>query len=414
MPAGCASSSCVTTLVGGFSAPWGITVDGAGNIYVADARGNKVVEINRSTSPDLSYAAATPAGMEDSVDGTQTVTIANIGNTALTFSETSSAGAYNPSVGANFLWDNSSTCTQATSSATASLQPGASCTVAIDFSPLSTTTSGSVSSSVTLTDNAYPTTQIIGLSGTVATALTATQAIASEVLTYNTAASFTPVTGSGGTGTLTYSVSPALPSGLSFNTSTGAIGGTPMTASSATTYYVTVTDAVGFSNSNSFLLTVNPASQTLSFTSGTVPTSAAYNATFTPEAATSTSSLSTTISVSGGCSIASGVVTMTSGTTACKVMADQSGNTNYSAATEITQTVTASLASQSTLTVTGMPTTAQAYNASFTLGTSGGSGSGAVSFTASGACSCEFDIGAGDNEQRNGNLPDHGGQGGGQ
>ena len=385
MPAGCASSSCVTTLGGGFNEPIGVAVDGAGNVYVADAGGNYVVEINRSTSPDLSYATATPAGMEDSVDRTQTVTIANIGNTTLTFSETSSAGAYNPSVGANFLWGSASTCTQATSSATASLQPGASCTVAIDFSPLSSTIAGSVSSSVTLTDNAYPTTQTIGLNGTVASALTATQAIASEVLTYNTAASFTPVTGLGGTGTLTYSVSPALPSGLSFNTSTGAIGDTPMTASSATTYYVTVTDAVGFSNSNSFLLTVNPASQTLSFTSGTVPTSAAYNATFTP-AATSTSGLAAAITVSGGCSISSGVVTMTSGTTACVVKADQSGNSNYNAATEIMQSVTASTINQTLSFSTGTVPASSAYNATFTPAATATSGL-AAAITVSGGCS---------------------------
>jgi hypothetical protein len=128
------------------------------------------------------------------------------------------------------------------------------------------------------------------------------------------------------------------------------------------------------------------ANQTLSFTSGTVPASAAYNATFTP-GATSTSGLTAAITVSGGCSISAGVVTMTSGTTACVVKADQAGNGNYGAAAEITQSVTASLASQATLTVTGLPTAAQAYGTTFTVGTSGGSGTGTVSFTASGACS---------------------------
>ena len=55
-------------------------------------------------------------------------------------------------------------------------------------------------------------------------AVTATQAIASTTLTQNHAAtSFTPVTGSGGTGSLTYSVSPSLPRSSSLSASTIAM-----------------------------------------------------------------------------------------------------------------------------------------------------------------------------------------------
>lgn len=43
-------------------------------------------------------------------------------------------------------------------------------------------------------------------------------------------------------GSLTYSISPSLPSGLSLNTNTGAISGRPMATLSSTTYTVTVTD----------------------------------------------------------------------------------------------------------------------------------------------------------------------------
>jgi DNA-binding beta-propeller fold protein YncE len=45
MPAGCATSSCVTTLGGGFTEPFGVAVDGAGNIYVADTYNSKVKEM---------------------------------------------------------------------------------------------------------------------------------------------------------------------------------------------------------------------------------------------------------------------------------------------------------------------------------------------------------------------------------
>ncbi len=76
-----------------------------------------------------------------------------------------------------------------------------------------TTTSGAPSLS--------PSTQTV--SGTVGTAITATTAY--------TATDFT--------GSVTYSVSPSLPSGLSLDTSTGVISGTPTAAQSATSYTVT-------------------------------------------------------------------------------------------------------------------------------------------------------------------------------
>jgi hypothetical protein len=50
-------------------------------------------------------------------------------------------------------------------------------------------------------------------------------------------------------------------------------------------------------------------------------------------------------------------------------------------------TVTVQQASEATLAVTGMPSAAQAYGATFNVGYSGGSGTGAVTFAGSGACS---------------------------
>ena len=90
--------------------------------------------------------------------------------------------------------------------------------------------------------------------------LKATQAIATKSLTVNiTSPAFTPVAGSGGTGTLTYSISPVLPGGLNFSTATGAISGTPTAISSATSYTVTVTDQNSATATASFALTVNGA-----------------------------------------------------------------------------------------------------------------------------------------------------------
>ena len=67
-----------------------------------------------------------------------------------------------------------------------------------------------------------------------------------------------PVTGSGGTGTLTYTVSPALPTGLSMASTTGAISGTPTAASGPTVYTVTVADQAAASGTRQFSMTINP------------------------------------------------------------------------------------------------------------------------------------------------------------
>lgn len=103
------------------------------------------------------------------------------------------------------------------------------------------------------------------ISGTIslivnAAAPIATQAVASTALTQNHAAtSFTPVTGSGGTGSLTYSVSPPLPTGLSLASGTGAISGTPSATSGATIYTVTVKDSINATATTTFTLSVNSA-----------------------------------------------------------------------------------------------------------------------------------------------------------
>lgn len=55
--------------------------------------------------------------------------------------------------------------------------------------------------------------------------------------------SFRPIRATGGFGTLTYAITPALPAGLTFNTSTGFITGTATESSPQTQYSVTVSDS---------------------------------------------------------------------------------------------------------------------------------------------------------------------------
>jgi YVTN family beta-propeller protein len=89
------------------------------------------------------------------------------------------------------------------------------------------------------------------------------------------------------------------------------------------------------------------------------PASAAFNTSF-GVAATSSSGLAVAITTTGGCSgsgSGSATITMLSGTTACEVHYNQAGDSDYSAAPEVTSSTTAQKASQ-TITVTqGAPAT---------------------------------------------------------
>jgi len=95
--------------------------------------------------------------------------------------------------------------------------------------------------------------------------------------------------------------------------------------------------------STSAIVNALPAAQTITFAQPTTP--AAYNATFAVNA-TSTSGLAVSITPSGVCSIAGSTVTMTSGTGTCTLTASQSGNANYSAASNVVRTVDAAKAAQ--------------------------------------------------------------------
>lgn len=87
------------------------------------------------------------------------------------------------------------------------------------------------------------------------------------------ALSVRPVSGAGGVGTLRYAISPALPFGLSLNTTTGEITGMPSEPLNAASFTVTVADSAptGVTSSATFALTVTvppPAIASLSRTRG--------------------------------------------------------------------------------------------------------------------------------------------------
>jgi hypothetical protein len=128
-------------------------------------------------------------------------------------------------------------------------------------------------------------------------------------------------------------------------------------------------------------LSIGKASQALTF--GTPPT-VLFNGTGTVTASTTatpgTSYPITFSTTSTDCSVSSaGVVTgINAGTANCQITATQAGDASYEAATE-TQTLSIGKASQAALTATASPAGVTLGGIS-TLGTTGGSGDGAVSY----------------------------------
>ena len=125
------------------------------------------------------------------------------------------------------------------------------------------------------------------------------------------------------------------------------------------------------------------ASQTITFTTG-APATAGYNSSFTVVATGGGSGNPVVFTSSGSCSNASATYTMTSGSGTCSVIANQAGDSNYTAAPQVTETTKATLGSQTITFTTNAPATA-GYNSSFTVAATASSGL-AVVYTSTGAC----------------------------
>ena len=143
-------------------------------------------------------------------------------------------------------------------------------------------------------------------------------------------------TGGSGSGTLSYAQvsGPCTVSGSNV-TATGAGSCVVSATRTADTNYNAAT-------SSNFPITVSKASQSVNFTS-TVPVSAVAGTTYTPSA-TATSGLTVAFSITTGngtvCSLSSGVVTFSASGT-CVITAAQTGDSDYNAATSVTQTIVA-------------------------------------------------------------------------
>jgi sugar lactone lactonase YvrE len=152
VPAGGGAATAITPMVNGqgLNDPIGIALDPAGDLLIADSLNNRLVELMRSQAPAINFAATGPGTV--SSDSPKTVVVQNAGNTALTLA-VPGTGA-NPSISANFTLSASgaSACPVLTPGASqpATLAPGATCELAISFTPA---VSGTVYGTLALTDN---------------------------------------------------------------------------------------------------------------------------------------------------------------------------------------------------------------------------------------------------------------------
>ena len=133
--------------------PFGLALDGAGNLYIADVNNQLIEQV--SASAFLLDFPTTDVGAPSAA---QTVTLANIGNMPLTFASLATTTSFN-------IDDATTTCTPSTP-----LGAGASCAEGVVFQPMS---AGDVTGTLSITDNNLNETgavQQIDLSGTATTA----------------------------------------------------------------------------------------------------------------------------------------------------------------------------------------------------------------------------------------------------
>ncbi|RZJ67917.1 MAG: T9SS type A sorting domain-containing protein [Flavobacterium sp.] len=116
----------------------------------------------------------------------------------------------------------------------------------------------------------------------------------------NAIAQLTPsVTGN----VVSYSVSPGLPAGLSLNTTTGVISGTPSAATATATYTVTATNSGGSTSFGVVITVTAPAPSALSYTTPNVFTAGTTITALTPTVTGSVSSYSVSPSLPAGLSL---------------------------------------------------------------------------------------------------------------
>ena len=211
-----------------------------------------------------------------------------------------------------------------------------------------------------------------------------TLSASSETRTYGTSGTAFTSTSTGGL-IASYSIS-ATPAGMSFDTSTGVLTGAPTTIAAATTYTVTATNASGTATQNFVLtvatrpITIKAAAKSATYTGSSVSLSNSYSITSGALASTDTFTALTYTYTSTPLSYNSATAPTSAGSytiTPSAASFSVGSASNYSI-TYDTATLTIEVAAQSALTLSS---TSGVYGTTLKLITTGGSGTGAVSYS---------------------------------
>ena len=126
---------------------------------------------------------------------------------------------------------------------------------------------------VDLLTGSQPNTAATSISVTIASAISAPViSYGSANLAFNVGSTVSQTPTNSGGAVATWSISPTLPTGLSFSLSTGLISGVPNSIFSSTSFTVTATNAGG-SGTSTFTILVNPAAPVITYTPSIITTS---------------------------------------------------------------------------------------------------------------------------------------------
>lgn len=247
-------------------------------------------------------------------------------------------------------------------------------------------TQATTSHTVTVTDSSGSATTTVSVTITNSTPSPVAFATGYSNVTAETGtaiSSQTPTT-TGGSGTKTFSVLPALPSGLSLTPSTGELSGTPTATQAATVHTVTVSDASG-SDTATVTIVVTAAASPIAFATGYSAISAVENVAVPSQTPTTTGgagtkvfsispALPTGLDIDGATGVISGTPTVIQSATSHTVtVTDDSGSDTTSVSVTVGPKVSFDTGYSTIKAVTGTAIVTQAPS------TTGGSGTKAFS-----------------------------------